>query len=91
MTGIYLFFVLHEFQVYTVNLSISKMCIEIEKTIIIFRGAPIRIFEADYRKQYLPIRSPIPILLKSSFYVELFIVILQLEVLDIYSGPEFHF
>ncbi len=60
------------------------------------RGAPIRIFEAitiaDHRKQYLPIRSPIPIFLKPSFYyVELFIAILQSGFLDIYSGPEFHF
>ncbi len=56
------------------------------------RGAPIRIFEADHRKQYLSIRSPIPIFLKPSFYhVELFIVILQSVFLDIYSVPEFHF
>ncbi len=30
---------------------------------IFVRGAPIRIFEADHRKQYLPFRSPIPIFL----------------------------
>ncbi len=41
---------------------------------------------ADHRKQYLPIRSPIPIFLKPSFYhVDLFIVILQSVFLDIYS------
>ncbi len=48
--------------------------------------------EADHRKQYLPIGSPIPIFLKPSFdHVELFIVILQSGFLDIYSGPEFQF
>ncbi len=55
-------------------------------------GAPIRIFEADHGKQYLPIRSPIPIFLKPSFYhVELFIEMLQSVFVDIYSVPEFHF
>ncbi len=29
--------------------------------VLLNRGAPIRIFEADHIKQYLPIRSPIPI------------------------------
>ncbi len=56
------------------------------------RGAPIRIFEADHR---LPItessicRSDHRY--RSFYYVELFIVILQSGILDIYSGPEFHF
>ncbi len=46
----------------------------------------------DHRQQYLPIRSPIPIFLKPSFYhVELFIVIIQSRFLDIYSRPEFNF
>ncbi len=45
----------------------------------------------DHRQQCLPIRSPIPIFLKRSFYhVELFIVIIQSRFLDIYSGPELH-
>ncbi len=48
--------------------------------------------KADHRKQYLPIRSPIPIFLKPSFYhVELFMLMIQSRFLDIYSGPEFHF
>ncbi len=47
---------------------------------------------ADHRKQYLPIRSPIPIFLKPSFYhVELLIVMIQSRFFDIYSKPEFYF
>ncbi len=63
--------------------------------VFLSRGAPIRIFEADHRKQYRLIRSPIPIFLKPSFYhVELFIVMnlmIQSRFVDVYSGPEFHF
>ncbi len=56
------------------------------------RGAPIRISEANHRKQYLPIRSSIPIFLKPSFYyVELFIVTIQSRFIDIYSGLELNF
>ncbi len=48
------------------------------------RGAPIRIFEADWRSQKAVFVNPIPIFLKPSFYhVELFIVILQSVFLDI--------
>ncbi len=56
------------------------------------RGAPIRISEANHRKQYLPIRSSIQIFLKPSFYyVELFIVTIQSRFIDIYSGLELNF
>ncbi len=55
-------------------------------TIDCIKGAPVRIFEADHRKQYLPIR--LPIFLK---HVELFIVMIQSRFVDIYSGLEFRF
>ncbi len=49
------------------------------------RGAPIWIFEADWRSQKAVFVDPIPIFLKPSFYhVELFIVILQSVFLDIH-------
>ncbi len=46
----------------------------------------------DQRKQYLPIRSLMPIILKPSFYhVELFILMIQSRFFEMYSGPEYNF
>ncbi len=61
------------------------------KRVGVLRSGFLRLI-TDRRKQYLAIRSLIPIFLKPSFYhVELFIVMIQSRFLDIYSGPNFIF
>ncbi len=48
-------------------------------------------FEADHRKQYLPIPITDTNLFKAIFLSCRFIVMIQSRFLDIYSVPEFHF
>ncbi len=72
-------------------LATKQLLVAIDFHSILFRSAPIRIFEADHRSQKAVSADPITDagLFKAFFFyhVELFIVILQSGFLDIYSGP----